>query len=155
MAAWSNMLTRFGWNSARTSKSPFGAAFVYKMAGSRTSAGVSRNDADTPSTVLDLGTGSGAIAVSLALECPHAKVTATDVSRDALDMAAENAKRLGASVEFIQSNWYANLTGRKFDLIVANPPYIAHGDQHLSQGDLRFEPQLALLASVPWYGETM
>ena len=111
---------------------------------SRASAGVSGSNADTPSTVLDLGTGSGAIAVSLALECPHAKVTATDVSRDALYMAAENAKRLGASVEFIQSNWYANLTGRKFDLIVANPPYIAHGDEHLSQGDLRFEPQMAL-----------
>ena len=95
-------------------------------------------------SVLDLGAGSGVIAVSLALECPDAMVVAADISRDALSIATENARRLDASVEFVESNWYARLEGRKFDLIVANPPYIAAGDAHLSQGDLRFEPQIAL-----------
>ena len=94
--------------------------------------------------VLDLGTGSGAIAVSLALEFADAVVTATDISPDALKIATENARRLNAAVEFVESNWYANMADRKFDLIVANPPYVAGGDEHLSHGDLRFEPQIAL-----------
>ena len=94
--------------------------------------------------VLDLGCGSGAIAVTLALELPDAKVTALDQSLDALRIAQQNARTLGASVSFIKSDWYRALTGRKFDLIVANPPYIAAHDPHLSQGDLRFEPPQAL-----------
>lgn len=97
------------------------------------------------SHVLDLGTGCGAIAVSLALERPDAIIVAADISHDALKIATENARRLNtAAVEFIESNWYTNLGDRKFDLIVSNPPYVASGDAHLSQGDLRFEPQIAL-----------
>jgi release factor glutamine methyltransferase len=99
---------------------------------------------DSAPHILDLGTGSGAIAVTLALERPDAIVVAADISPDALDVANQNAHRLNAEVEFIQSNWYANLTDRKFDLIVSNPPYVAGRDKHLSEGDLRFEPQIAL-----------
>jgi release factor glutamine methyltransferase len=95
-------------------------------------------------SVLDLGTGSGAIAVSIALERPEATVVAADFSIEAIAIAAKNARRLNANVEFVESNWYASLAGRKFDVIVANPPYVAGGDAHLSQGDLRFEPQIAL-----------
>ncbi|MBL8514361.1 MAG: peptide chain release factor N(5)-glutamine methyltransferase [Betaproteobacteria bacterium] len=98
----------------------------------------------TSARILDMGTGSGAIAVTLALERPQCVVTACDVSTASLTMAAENAVRLGAHVEFIQSDWYAALTGRTFDLIVSNPPYVAAHDAHLSQGDLRFEPTRAL-----------
>ena len=97
-----------------------------------------------PVTFLDLGTGSGAIAVSIALEHPDVIVVATDISGEALSTAAKNAQRLGARVEIIESNWYESLAGRKFDLIVANPPYVAGGDEHLAKGDLRFEPQTAL-----------
>ncbi|NLC35420.1 MAG: peptide chain release factor N(5)-glutamine methyltransferase [Alcaligenaceae bacterium] len=96
-------------------------------------------------TVLDLGTGSGAIAISIALACPWAHVVATDISGDALLVACKNARNLGADVEFHQGSWYQALpTGKVFDLIVSNPPYIAEGDPHLAQGDLRFEPAAAL-----------
>lgn len=98
--------------------------------------------------VLDLGTGSGALAVALALELPDAEVTAVDRSREALLVAMANAARLGASVSFVLSDWFSALRGDRFHLIVANPPYIAAGDPHLEQGDLRFEPQTAL-ASGP------
>ncbi len=94
--------------------------------------------------VLDLGTGSGAIAITLALESPGAQVAACDVSPGALAVAQINAARLGAKVAFLKSNWYAALGGRQFDLIVANPPYVAGNDAHLAQGDLRFEPKTAL-----------
>lgn len=108
-----------------------------------TDAGVSKLINDHPS-ILDLGTGSGAIAISIALESPTTRVVAADISLAALQVATDNAQRLNASVEFIESDWYAKLTGRRFDLIVSNPPYVAGGDAHLSVGDLRFEPQLAL-----------
>lgn len=98
--------------------------------------------------VLDLGTGSGALAVALALELPGAEVTAVDRSREALLVAMANAARLGASVSFVLSDWFSALEGDRFQLIVANPPYIAASDPHLEQGDLRFEPQTAL-ASGP------
>lgn len=98
--------------------------------------------------VLDLGTGSGALAVALALELPGAEVTAVDRSREALLVAMANAARLGASVSFVLSDWFSALAGDRFQLIVANPPYIAASDPHLEQGDLRFEPQTAL-ASGP------
>ena len=104
---------------------------------------LSEATAPKPAWILDLGTGSGAIAITLALQAA-AQVTATDRSEAALGVARGNAARLGASVDFIQSNWYSALTGKKFDLIVANPPYVAAGDPYLSQGDLRFEPQMAL-----------
>jgi release factor glutamine methyltransferase len=99
--------------------------------------------------VLDLGTGSGAIAVAIAHTCPHARVTALDTSAAALAIARANAVRNGtANVAFLHSDWYAALdqsaTPPLFDLIAANPPYIVAGDPHLSQGDLRFEPQSAL-----------
>lgn len=95
--------------------------------------------------VLDMGTGSGAIAVSLALLCPQAEVTASDRSPGALTVARRNGQRLGASVRWLQGDWYAALPETEtFDLIVSNPPYIAEGDPHLTQGDLRFEPGEAL-----------
>ena len=112
--------------------------------GSRASSSVCQIVAGNRAGVLDLGTGSGAIAISLALEHALISVVATDISADALKIATENARRLNAKVEFIESNWYTNLIGRQFDLIVANPPYVAGKDEHLSQGDLRFEPQIAL-----------
>jgi len=95
--------------------------------------------------VLDLGTGSGAIAVSVALACPRAEVDATDRSPAALAVAGGNAARLGARVRLLQGDWYGALPdGARYDLIVSNPPYIADGDPHLVQGDLRHEPRGAL-----------
>jgi len=93
---------------------------------------------------LDMGTGSGAIAVALAHTRPDAHVTALDVSDAALPVARANAASNGAAVRFIQSDWFAALHGERFDLIASNPPYIASGDAHLAQGDLRFEPAGAL-----------
>ena len=96
--------------------------------------------------VLDLGTGSGAIAATLACECPQLRVVATDASAAALELARANARALGCAerIEFLEGSWYAPLGDRRFDLVVANPPYVAAGDEHLAQGDLRFEPPRAL-----------
>jgi release factor glutamine methyltransferase len=95
--------------------------------------------------VLDMGTGSGAIAVSLAHTRKDADVTALDVSPEALAVAQRNATINGARVTFLQSDWYAALQGAApFDVIASNPPYIASGDLHLSEGDLRYEPVGAL-----------
>ena len=94
--------------------------------------------------ILDLGTGSGAIAISLALECPGAEVDAVDFSPAALEVAQNNAMALGARVRFHAGSWFAPLTGQRFNCIVSNPPYIAEADPHLAQGDLRFEPLSAL-----------
>jgi release factor glutamine methyltransferase len=96
-----------------------------------------------PSCV-DLGTGSGALAVTLACERPNAALTATDVSAAALEVARRNAGANACRVELVQGSWYAPLDGRRFDMIVSNPPYVAAEDAHLSQGDLRFEPPHAL-----------
>lgn len=96
--------------------------------------------------VLDLGTGSGCIAITLALERPLAQVTAVDRSAAALAIARHNADILDARVEFLNSDWFAALTGRRFDLIVGNPPYVAAADPHLTRGDVRFEPLSALAA---------
>lgn len=97
--------------------------------------------------VLDLGTGSGALAVTLALECPDWDVTATDVNPDTLAVARGNAARLGACVRFFVGSWFAAVPADdRFDLIVSNPPYIAIDDPHLQQGDVRFEPRAALVA---------
>jgi release factor glutamine methyltransferase len=94
--------------------------------------------------VLDLGTGSGCVALAIAKNCPLARVIATDVSAGSLAIARENAERLEIDLEFRQSDWYAGLGVERFDLIVANPPYVAAGDPHLAVGDLRFEPNTAL-----------
>jgi release factor glutamine methyltransferase len=94
--------------------------------------------------LLDMGTGSGAIAVAIAHSRPDARVSALDASAAALDVARANAAANGAQVRFLHSDWYAALAGETFDLIASNPPYIASGDVHLSQGDLRFEPAAAL-----------
>ena len=94
--------------------------------------------------VLDLGTGSGCVALTIAHERPEARVTAVDVSAAALIVARENAASIGVNAEFVQGAWFEELDGRKFDLIVSNPPYVAAGDPHLQQGDLRFEPATAL-----------
>jgi len=94
--------------------------------------------------LLDLGTGSGCIAITLALEVPRAEVVAAEISPPALEIARANATRLGARIDFVESAWYAAVRGR-FDVIVANPPYVAEGDPHL--GELRFEPAIALVAT--------
>jgi release factor glutamine methyltransferase len=106
---------------------------------------LARLPADRPIAVLDLGTGSGALALAIAHERPHAQVTATDVSPDALAVADGNARRLGlGNVAFLHSDWYAAVPAGPFDAIVSNPPYVAAGDPHLATGDLRFEPAGAL-----------
>ena len=94
--------------------------------------------------VLDMGTGSGVIAVAIAHSLPGAQVTALDVSEAALALARANAGAHGATVRFLHSDWFAALANDTFDLIASNPPYIADGDVHLAQGDLRFEPIAAL-----------
>ena len=95
-------------------------------------------------TLLDLGTGSGCVAITLALELPGAQVVAADISTDALAVARANAVLLGADVRFLESDWFDRLGGQRFDCIIGNPPYIAAGDSHLAEGDLRFEPPSAL-----------
>jgi len=95
----------------------------------------------TDMRVLDLGTGSGCIAIALALARPDIWIIACDRSPDALQIARENCLRLGASLHLVAAQWYAPLQA-KFDLIISNPPYIAAGDRHLA--DLPFEPRAAL-----------
>lgn len=94
--------------------------------------------------VLDMGTGSGAIAVALAHQRADLQVTALDASTAALAVARQNADRHHVNVQFLHSDWYAALAHQRFDMIVANPPYIEQHDPHLAQGDLRFEPVDAL-----------
>ena len=106
-----------------------------------------RLPAERPLAVVDLGTGSGAIALAIASERPLARVLATDASPDALAVARGNATRLGlANATFAQGDWYEALPADAgpFDLVASNPPYIVAGDPHLDEGDLRFEPACAL-----------
>lgn len=101
-----------------------------------------------PVNILDLGTGSGIIAITLAAERPLAKVIATDLSTAALTCAQANASSHKINnLSFIHSDWFTSLPEGKFDLIISNPPYIADNDNHLNQGDLRFEPKSALRAA--------
>ena len=103
-----------------------------------------------PATVLELGTGSGAIAVALQHHRPRLALTAVDRSVAALAVAEGNAARhhpsRSAPIRFLAGHWYGPVAGERFDLILSNPPYVALGDPHLRQGDLRFEPPLALAA---------
>ena len=97
--------------------------------------------------ILDLGTGTGAIALSLAVERPQWNIIASDVSAQAVALCEQNRRSHHCNnVSCIESDWYRHIPEMKFDLIVSNPPYIAEGDSHLEQGDLRFEPQTALVA---------
>ena len=99
--------------------------------------------------VLDLGTGCGAIALSIAHVRPEIKMTAVDASNEALEVTRENVKRLKLNnVSLLCSDWFTGLCGERFDCIVCNPPYIAFGDPHLQQGDLRFEPAYALASGM-------
>ncbi len=98
-------------------------------------------------SILDLGTGTGAIALAIAKHRPQANVTATDASQAALNIAIENAQNINISnINFILSDWFSILNNQKFDVIVSNPPYIEQNDAHLTQGDLRYEPISALAA---------
>lgn len=98
--------------------------------------------------ILDLGTGSGIIAITLAAERPNAHVSATDISPAALACAKANAaKHKTEHIKFVLSDWFKNTSAGKFNLIVSNPPYLAEDDAHLKQGDLRFEPLSALIAA--------
>lgn len=99
--------------------------------------------------LLDMGTGSGAIAISVAVHAPELQVSACDISIEALSTAQSNAKRLLNSntrepIQFYRSDWYQSIPAQTFHTIVSNPPYIVQNDPHLSQGDLRFEPINAL-----------
>ena len=99
--------------------------------------------------ILDLGTGTGAIALSLAKERLNCHIIATDQSIAALDIAKQNAaKNQIKNIEFIQSDWFAELKNQRFNLIVSNPPYICDNDPHLKEGDVRFEPLSALTAGT-------
>ena len=97
-------------------------------------------------SIVDLGTGSGAIAIAIKRERPQARVVATDSSAAALVVAQRNAVKHGLEVEFRHGSWLEPLAGERFDLIVANPPYVSAGDHHLRQ--LGFEPQLAVVGGV-------
>lgn len=98
--------------------------------------------------VLDLGTGTGAIALALASEKPGWVIMASDRSPDAVSLARSNADALQLPVEVLQSDWFAGLPPRTFDLIVSNPPYIEADDEHLGRGDVRFEPASALVSGA-------
>ena len=103
----------------------------------------------TPLQVLDLGTGTGAIALALACERPAWQVTGVDRVPEAVALAQGNGTRLQlANARFAESCWFSALAGQRFQLIVSNPPYIAAADPHLNQGDVRFEPSSALVAGI-------
>ena len=103
-----------------------------------------------PARILDLGTGSGAVAIAIAKHRPLARVTAVDVDVDALEIAKHNVRHIlgerARAIKFLHSDWFSAVGDEPFDLIVSNPPYVAEGDAHLAQGDLRFEPHKALAA---------
>jgi len=105
--------------------------------------------AATPAKVLDLGTGTGAIALALAHDRPAWQVTAVDRVDEAVALAERNRQRLGlGNVQVLASHWFGALAGQRFDLIISNPPYIAAADPHLAAGDVRFEPSSALVAGT-------
>ena len=104
---------------------------------------------DAPWNILDLGTGTGAVALAIAKHRPTCHVIGVDASAEALAVAIKNAQNLDlGNVHLFQSNWFSDLSAERFDVIVSNPPYIAEADCHLTQGDLRFEPRTALASGV-------
>lgn len=104
-------------------------------------------------SVLDLGTGSGAIPLALKSERPLWQVKALDLSQEAIDVARANGVALSLDVDFVTSDWFSMVHNETFDLIISNPPYIDPQDAHLSQGDVRFEPDSALVADESGYGD--
>ncbi|WP_380180733.1 peptide chain release factor N(5)-glutamine methyltransferase [Kalamiella sp. sgz302252] len=101
-----------------------------------------------PAAVLDLGTGTGAVALAIASERPDCRIIGVDRIQGAVELAQHNAQRLGINnVEFRLSNWFSALADERFSIIVSNPPYIDEADEHLLQGDVRFEPLSALVAA--------
>jgi len=105
--------------------------------------------ANEPAQILDLGTGTGAIALAIAQQRPQAQVTGVDASSPALEVAISNSRQLHISnLHFVLSDWFNDLDHSRFDVIVSNPPYIEEADTHLQQGDLRFEPLSALASGA-------
>ncbi|MEQ4922084.1 peptide chain release factor N(5)-glutamine methyltransferase [Proteus hauseri] len=101
----------------------------------------------TPAKILDLGTGTGAIALAIASERPDSHIIGVDFQPEAVALAQENAKNLALNnTEFMESCWFSSLSGHQFDMIISNPPYIDECDEHIHQGDVRFEPLTALVA---------
>ena len=112
-------------------------------------AALQKTPVDVPWDILDLGTGTGAVALAIAKQRPKSNVIGVDASAEALVVAIENAQSLGlTNAHFLKSDWFSDLVGQRFEVIVSNPPYIAEGDSHLTQGDLRFEPRSALVSGV-------
>ena len=110
---------------------------------------LARISEERPADVVDLGTGSGAIALAIGTERPQARILGIDASAAALEVAVRNARRLCIpNVRFVEGDWLAPLGDRRVDLIVSNPPYIEADDPHLAQGDLRFEPAGALASGA-------
>jgi len=108
-----------------------------------------RLHAGAPAHVLDLGTGSGCIGITIAAERPLSRVTLVDASEAALEIARANASLWApGNTRLLHSDWFSAVTSERYDLIVANPPYVADSDIHLRQGDLRFEPRTALVAGA-------
>jgi release factor glutamine methyltransferase len=104
--------------------------------------------ANQANKIIDLGTGSGILAITLAAERPESQVIACDLSPAALRTAQDNAQQLQIdNVRFLASNWFSAITDRDFDLVISNPPYIDQHDPHLQQGDVRFEPDSALISA--------